>query len=140
MPVEKLEGGNWPHPSRLPLGSGWTGFCTAPGHEGETPAPQTLENECNLGYASSCAWAPTERNWDGVRFAVSAPSTDSKRVETARPSTLRLNYVCERCHRPADHGFLDFDLSNSTWAQTHPDPRIQKMAECFLQSYMQRRS
>ena len=26
MPVEKLENGTWPHPSRLPLGSGWRGF------------------------------------------------------------------------------------------------------------------
>src|SRR4029077_20703342 len=73
MPVEKMENGSWPHPSRLPLGCGWKGYCTAPGHEPPIPAQDVLEAFCNLGYASSCGWAPTQRAWDSVRFAVSAP-------------------------------------------------------------------
>src|ERR1700686_2788739 len=58
MPVEKLENGSWPHPARLPLGGGWGGHCTSPGHEGERPAQDVLEAFCNLGYADCCAWAP----------------------------------------------------------------------------------
>ena len=54
MPVEKLENGAWPHPARLPLGGGWSGRCTAPGHEGEIPTQSALEEFCNLGYAARC--------------------------------------------------------------------------------------
>lgn len=109
--------------------------------------PRTLwEAFCNLGYASSCSWAPVQRVWDAVRFAVSAPSAPGRRDE---PSTsdadpparvLRLRYVCERDHRPVQHGDLVFDLSNATWLRTHDDLRIQKMAECFLESYLKRKA
>jgi len=141
MPVTKLESGNWPHPARLPLGCGWSGHCTAPGHENEIPAQHILEAFCNLGYASGCTWAPPERACDSVRFAVSAPLTSDQRRSTAedlRARIVRLTYVCERDHRPADHGELEFDLSRAVWLRLHDDTRIQKMAECFLESYMKK--
>jgi len=142
MPVTKLEGGNWPHPGRLPLGCGWSGHCTAPGHEGETPSQDILEAFCNLGYATSCSWAPANRAWDTVRFAVSAPGANSeassRSAESARE--LRLLYVCERDHRPVTHGQLLFDLSKADWLIRHDDPRIQKMAECFLETYLKKKS
>src|SRR5260370_2007562 len=69
MPVEKLENGAWPHPARLPLGCGWSGCCTAPGHEGEVPSAHQL-HECNLGYALGCGRLPKQRTWDAVRFFV----------------------------------------------------------------------
>src|SRR3954465_3694980 len=49
MPVAKLENGSWPHPARLPLGCGWTGHCTAPGHEQAVPSQDVVESFCNLG-------------------------------------------------------------------------------------------
>lgn len=141
MPVVKLANGAWPHPARLPLGCGWNGHCTAPGHEGEIPSQDVLEAFCNLGYASSCAWAPAERAWDAVRFSVSAPAdTSRKNKEKHSPaaSVLRLFYACERDHRPVVHGELTFDLATSTWICPHEDPRIQKMAECFLDSCLKK--
>jgi hypothetical protein len=136
MPVEKLEG-TWPHPSRLPLGCGWRGHCTAPGHENETPASDVLESFCNLGYASGCSWAPQDRAWDAVRFAVVAPTE----VDDRRESTgIRVIYVCERNHRPVERGELEFDLQGSQWLRRHEDARLQKMAECFLGSFLQKRS
>ncbi len=145
MPVEKFENGTWPHPARLPLGGGWSGHCTAPCHEGEIPPQHILEAFCNLGYASSCSWAPPERAWDAVRFAVSVPS-DSERREGSKTSgvdgqarILRLRYVCERNHLPVEHGDLEFDLTRSEWLRRHADARLQKMAECFLDSYMKSR-
>jgi|SRR5579872_1126448 hypothetical protein len=143
MPETRLEGGNWPHPTRLPLGCGWSGHCTAPGHEGQVPTPNILESFCNLGYAGNCSWAPLLRTWDAIRFAVLPPTESSARnqgpAEIAPARTLRLVYVCERNHRPIDHGELEFDLSQSTWLRRHEDERIQKMAECFLESYLKKK-
>ena len=142
MPVAKLENGNWPHPARLPLGSGWSGHCTAPGHEGQSPSQDVLEAFCNLGYASSCGWAPQDRLWDAVRFAVSAPDPSARNNprDAAVPAhILLLRYVCERNHRPVEHGDLEFDLSRATWQRQHSNPCIQKMAECFLDSYLKKK-
>jgi hypothetical protein len=138
MPVEKLAGGAWPHPARLPLGGGWTGHCTAPGHENETPFQDILEAFCNLGYASSCAWAPRERAWDAVRFGLIAPGEETGKSGEG-PSIIRLCYVCERNHRPVELGELEYDVPRAVWVRRHEDARVQKMAECFLHSRLKTR-
>lgn len=144
MPVERLENGSWPHPARLPLGAGWQGHCTAPEHHGAIPDQHILEAFCNLGYASSCAWAPKNRPWDAVRFAVAAPlnGVTKNPEDTSGPlaSLLRLQFICEKAHLPAEHGELEYDLPNSSWLSRHNDPRIQKMAECFLESYLRKKA
>jgi hypothetical protein len=140
MPVAKLENGSWPHPGRLPLGGGWCGHCTAPGHEGESPSQDVLEAFCNLGYASSCAWSPAERTWDALRFAVSAPNDPRLSRNDNAARILVLRYVCEKSHLPVEHGDLEFDLSRATWIRQHSDPRIQKMADCFLDSYLKKKA
>jgi hypothetical protein len=99
-----------------------------------------VEAFCNLGYANLCAWAPAERNWDAIRFAVTAPCEASRDQETNSVRILNLRYICEKANRPADHGELEFDLSGSFWIRPHSDARIQKMAECFLDSYLRRKS
>jgi hypothetical protein len=142
MPVSKLENGSWPHPERLPLGCGWSGHCTAPGHEQAVPAQDVLEGSCNLGYASACGWAPVERRWDAVRFAIASPSRNSQgaiATENTPARILRLTYVYEQANRPAGQGELEFDLSMATWLRRHEDARIQKMAECFVESYLNKR-
>jgi hypothetical protein len=145
MPVSKLENGNWPHPARLPLGAGWSGHCTAPGHEGEVPPQHILEAFCNLGYATSCSWSPLSCAWDAVRFAVSAPRDLGARLNPAEAAALParvllLHYVCEQNHRPVEHGDLEFDLSRAAWLRRHDDARIQKMAECFLDAYLKKKA
>jgi hypothetical protein len=143
MPLRKLENGNWPHPARLPLGCGWSGTCTAPGHEGQEPSQHVVESFCNLGYASNCSWAPVQRIWDAVRFAVASPSRSkgSEKVPSdLRAQTLHVAYVCEREHLPVSHGELEFDLSQGKWSRCHADARIQKMAECFLESYLKKKA
>lgn len=141
MPLTKLENGTWPHPARLPLGCGWSGHCTAPGHEGKSPSQDILESFCNLGYASSCSWAPPERAWDAVRFAISAPLSGGASPQNGEAAhELALVYVCERDHRPVEQGQLRFDLANTAWLVRHDDVRIQRMAECFLESYFKKKS
>lgn len=128
MPVQKLDGG-WLHPSRLPLGAGWEGHCSAPGHQGTRPSDHELHEFCNLGYAAKCSRLPPERECDAVRFSVARD----------QGSRLQLWFVCETGHRPATHGTLEYDVERSLWISSHADSRIQKMAECYLQAYMQRR-
>jgi len=142
MPTERLQGGGWQHASRLPLGGGWSGRCTAPGHEGEVPAQEALLEFCNLGYATHCARLPQTRAWDAVRFALTPPKEVGAPVGpqngngSSANRVVQLRYSCERGHLPVEHGSLQFDLSTERWIQKHGDARVQKMAECFLESHM----
>ena len=129
MPTSKLDDGGWLHPSRLPLGGGWRGQCSAPGHEGVEPTIDELREGCNLGYAATCRRLPKARTCDAVRFSVARD----------RGTELLLWFVFESGHRPASHGMLEYDPELGRWTSSHPDPRIQKMAECYLQFYLLRR-
>ena len=129
MPMSKLEDGGWLHPSRLPLGGGWIGQCSAPGHEGALPTTDELRQHCNLGYAAGCSRLPGERAYDAVRFSVA-------RDGGAR---LELWFVFEAKHLPAGHGTLEYDLAAGQWISSHSDARVQKMADCYLQAYLMRR-
>ena len=128
VPTEKFEGGAWLHPSRLPLGAGWRGCCSAPGHEGVIPTEAELTDGCNMGYAR-CARLPETRLCDAVRFSVARD----------RGSFIALWFVCEAAHHPVAHGILEYSLERSQWTSPHPDPGIQKLADCYLQSYFARR-
>jgi hypothetical protein len=135
LPMEKLENGSWPHPSRLPLGCGWSGHCSAPGHDGEAPSQEELQQFCNLGYADGCTRLPREREWDSVRF-------DARTIVDAAKNNQRvqIRYICERAHLPAENGLLEFALAQASWIKRHPDARVQRMAECFLASYLARQN
>ena len=136
MPVEKLENGPWLHSHRLPLGCGWSGHCTALGHEGESLSPGELQEFCNLGYASGCGRLPVDRQWDSIRFGARIACSAKEIKPDGR---IQVRYVCERDHRPAEHGIIEFDLTKNRWEQPHRDARLQRMAECFLESYVQKR-
>lgn len=129
MPLKRIDDGGWIHPARLPLGGGWTGQCTAPQHEGEEPSEQQIRECCNMGYASGCSFRPAEPQYDSVRFGVTRESDDR----------VVLCYVCERQHQPGEHGTVEFSRMTG-WIKTHPDARVQRMAECYLTSYLERKS
>jgi hypothetical protein len=84
---------------------------------------------CNLGYAKSCPRLPKERTCDAVRFAVARESVES----------ISLHFVLETDHLPAGSGLLEYDRLLGSWIAPHPEARTQKLAECFLQSYLERR-
>ena len=52
---------------------------------------------------------------------------------------IQIRYICERGHRPSDHGTLEFDAVEKKWNSRHPDDRLQRMAECFVLSYVEKR-
>jgi hypothetical protein len=129
MPTERLLEGSWMHPSRLPLGAGWNGHCCSPKNHKAELSVEVIQNFCNMGYASACPNLPQERQFDSIRFAVAQD----------RGSSIALSYSCEREHRPAGHGKLEYNSVLNVWISSHSDVRIQKMAECYLQSYLLRR-
>ena len=84
---------------------------------------------CNLGYARSCPRLPATRAADAVRFSVLKECA----------GTISLQFVLESAYRPGDHGTLEFNQESFQWKSVHPDQHIQKLAECFLQSYLERK-
>jgi hypothetical protein len=77
---------------------------------------------------------PVVRPWDAVRFAVRA-----SRAGAPATRVMSLQYICERRHRPAEQGTLEFDAVSLVWLRRHADARVQKMAECFLESMIEKR-
>lgn len=128
VPTEKADDLALPHPARLPLGAAWRGTCAAPGHEQAILNNNELEG-CNLGYAKSCPRLPEKRNCDAVRFGVATDSGER----------ISVHFVFETEYRPARHGVLEYEVLLKNWSLPHSEPRIQKLAECFVQGYLERR-
>jgi hypothetical protein len=126
VPTERNDAGAWLHPLRLPLGAGFSGHCSAPGHDGVRPSDDEQREFCNVGYAAGCSRLPRERSCDAVRFSVARENTGQ----------VYLWFVCETAHLPTSHGTLQYDLANGRWTSPHGDVRVQKLAECYLQSYL----
>jgi hypothetical protein len=128
LPTERADDIAFPHPARLPLGSSWRGTCSAPGQEQAVLDAKELES-CNLGYAKSCPRLPKDRLSDAVRFVVIGNSAGE----------ISLQFVLERAYLPAGDGVLHFSQGSGNWLSPHADPLIQKKAECFLKSYLERK-
>lgn len=129
MPREILNDGSWQHPARLPLGAGWTGSCCASAEE-TLPTESALREFCNLGNAHACPYLPRDRDWDAVRFSVARSGSEQ----------ITLWYVCELAHAPIEHGKLTFDRRMKRWVNPHADLRVQRLADCYLQTYGSRQS
>jgi len=129
VPLEIVNDGSWQHPSRLPLGAGWTGNCRASGRELAT-SDGYIREFCNLGYATSCPHLPRNRDWDAIRFSVAHVSREQ----------VTICFVCELDHAPIEHGKLTFDLTGEDWVDAHVDARVQRLAVCYLETYRARRT
>ena len=129
-PTRRMEQTLWPHPSRLPLGDGFEGVCSAEPANEVRPADATLQEYCNLGYARGrCSRFPPGAEPDAVRFALSGDED----------GIVRIYYVLEKDHRPHEHGPLEYDAGRRTFASPHPDRVIGRQAEAFVESYLRRR-
>jgi hypothetical protein len=127
-PTNRHDGELWPFRRRLPLGDGFYGHCTAPGHEGSIPDEGSVRDSCNLGYAN-CPRLPQERAADAVHFSVASD----------RDGIISLRWVVVKNHAAADFGKLDFERVAFAWRTPHPNPTLQRMAQCYLESYLTRR-
>ena len=129
VPLEIVNDGSWPHPSRLPLGAGWTGNCRASGDE-ITATDAHLREFCNLGYATACPHLPLHHDWDAVRFSIAHASRDE----------LALHFVCELGHAPIAYGQLIYDLRREAWRESAADPRVRTLANRYVESYRMRQA
>ena len=120
MPAQRTSIAALPHPERLPLGAAYSGHCTAANF---VPSAAML-HDCNLGYAN-CAHLPADRASDAVRFSI---RRDPRGL-------LAIHYLCEAAHAPVAHGVLIFDPASSAWRERHDDARLQRMAECCVESH-----
>jgi hypothetical protein len=128
FPTEKSWSIAWPFPRRLPLGAGFCGTCRA-GVGPQTPSDAELKDFCNLGYAGQCSKLPAERRADCVRFAVARHQGDR----------IMLSYVYEREHTPVEHGELEYDCATQRWLVALEDTCVQRQAECYLGTYLERK-
>ena len=129
MPTQRASELLWPHPARLPLGDSWLGQCTAR-ESAATPTDTELKECCNLGYARNCPRLPAQRKYDAIRFCVACD----------REGLVTLQYVGEAKHLPVSHGTLCVETKSGEWRTKHDDERIQRMAECYLETYLSRRN
>jgi hypothetical protein len=129
VPREIVNDGSWPHPSRLPLGAGWTGNCRASGQELAT-SDTHIREFCNLGYAVACPNLPPRPDWDAVRFSVALASREQ----------ITICFTCELAHAPIENGNLIFDVARDSWLNPHADTRVLTLANCYLQVYRARQN
>lgn len=103
-------------------------MCTA--HAGQiAPAEEELRDLCNLGYARQCVRIPAEPSSDAVRFSIARDCGDR----------ILVHYCSERDHAPVEHGQLQYSCTTSAWVIPHSNPCIQRQAECYLSTYLERR-
>jgi hypothetical protein len=126
-PMTRHEAELWPHRRRLPLGDGFAGECRAPGCAGRKPRDEELKESCNLGYATTCPHLPEERRADAIHFAANGDQI------------VKVNYVMVKDQAPGEHGFLEFDPATKKWHVEHANANIQRMAECYVDSWLTRR-
>ena len=83
-----------------------------------------------MGYASSCARLPPDRTCDAVRFSVLRD----------RDGQVSICYVAELNYLPEEHGNLHYEVGDARWRASHPNVRVQTLAEAFLRNYMKQRN
>jgi hypothetical protein len=111
----------------LPLGDGFAGECRAPSCTGRKPIDEELKESCNLGYAKACPHLPAERNADAVHFSATGDGI------------VKVKYVMVKDQAPGEHGLLEFDPSERKWRAEHANENIQRMAECYVDAWLERR-
>lgn len=121
MPVERADEIGWIHAPRLPLGDRYRGWCQSrPGERFEAEG-----DLCNCGYARGlCDRFPSESPGDAVRFSTIADY----------PGRLRLVYIVERSHAPAEHGSFEYPSELPIGNE-----RLMAQARAFAESHLRRR-
>ncbi len=149
MPVSRLEKMVLGlHPARLPLGGGWCGQCTAPGHEGEIPSQAVLEA---FSATSDMPAVVTGRRRSVSGTPCDSPSAppESSPYAPIRPAPLLFRLASCFCTVCLANGATG-PSSTATLNSTCPGQLGSKAAsrtyafrrwrECFLESYLKKKA
>ncbi len=130
MPLGPLDQGAWTPAPRLPLGDAYHGACHARPAEVFEP-PETAQRDlCNCGYARGrCAHFPDDSAADAVRFSITGDEAGH----------VRLVYIVEKNHSPAEHGGLEYAIDEERIVDGHTSELLASQARAFLASYLRRR-
>jgi hypothetical protein len=124
MPVEFIAQEGWLHPPRLPLGGLYRGVCYA-GTEPFEPSESSQDDLCNCGYARGRCDRFPDSAADAVRFSVLSDAG----------GRLKLVYILEKNHVPAESGTLEYALDEGQ-LQGDPSGLLAAQAQAFVQSYL----
>ena len=127
LPESEIGTGPWTHAPRLPLGAAYAGTCQARPGENFQPPEAHQQEWCNRGYARGvCERFPEGSPADAVRFSITAEE----------PLRLRLVYVLEKDHAPAEHGTLEFSVTENALVAADVSERLSRQAEAFMRSHL----
>jgi hypothetical protein len=130
MPVSRLDQSGWIHAPRLPLGDPFRGICHARPEQPFEPPESSLHELCNCGYARfRCDHFPPESVADAVRFSVASEDL----------TAVRLVYVMEKSHAPAQHGILEYAIGEARFVNGEAGSILNGQALAFIGSYFSRR-
>jgi len=131
VPSRRLEISGWVRPPRFPLGDPFSGACHARPADIVEPPEARQRELCNCGYARGrCERFPGDSAADAVRFSVTDDSA----------SRLRLVYVVEKDHAPAEHGILEYVIDDARLNGPLISDILLQQARAFLESYLSRRA
>ena len=123
--------GAWIRSPRLPLGDPYGGACHAHPADIVEPPEARQRDLCNCGYARGrCDRFPGDSAADAVRFSITGE--DHGRI--------RLIYILEKDHAPAEHGALEYAESEARLDGPHTSELLARQARAFLESYLRRRT
>ncbi|HLK68063.1 MAG TPA: hypothetical protein VKU19_31735 [Bryobacteraceae bacterium] len=130
FPVNPLVDSASAQRAMLPLGSMWTGSCSARPDDGWVPSEGVVHSLCNLGYArGNCAEFPCDGGPDAVRFTISHDDG----------SLVGLVWVWERDHHPHAHGRLEYSLERGEFTADPSGATFGRQAHAYLESYLRRK-
>jgi hypothetical protein len=124
MPVEFIAQDGWLHAPRLPLGGLYGGICYARTEPFEPPE-SSRDDLCNCGYARGRCDRFPDGAADAVRFSA---LTDSG-------GRLKLVYILEKNHAPAESGMLEYSLTEAP-LERDSSRLLAAQAQAFVQSYL----
>lgn len=130
MPQDRLDDRDWKHAPRMPLGDTYGGVCHSDPAHGFDPPETAQRGLCNYGYARGlCDRFPRDGSADAIRFSVSGD-------ENGR---LRLVYIVEKDHAPADHGTVESRLEEIPSIRVGENDLWSRQARVYLESYLRRK-
>jgi hypothetical protein len=131
MPQGRLDAGDWTHAPRLPLGDPYHGVCHAEPSHIFDPPEATQRDLCNCGYARGrCDRFPLDSSSDAIRFSVTGD----------QGGRVRLVYIIEKNHAPADHGAMESGPEEMQFISLGENEILSRQARAFLESYLRRKS